>query len=464
MGTLKKNFAFAFGAQGLQLIQSVLWSLLIPKLMGVEQFGYWQLFIFYTQYGGFLSFGMLDGTYLEIGGQEYKKLNYSFLGYQLRMFVLWQLLILLPVAIYGINHATAERSFTIITSCIYVILANVMGYLMYVLQAVNEIKYMSFGRMLTTICFLSSILVLLFLRIDIFEPYVICYMICNSVCMVYYITKTKEILAYTFSLKTSEGYLNHLIKDIKVGSVLLLSNICGMLVLGFGRFMVDEEWGIKAFSVVSFSFMFVNFFMTFVQQGSLVLFPELRRWDEERIRRFYVKFRRVMSLVFPSVLLLYLPIYYLVELWLPQYLESAKYLLFLLPLCIFDTKMNLLCNTLFKVLNHVKSLLLCNILALAFSALGIIISIFVIKSMIAVVSCMLLSIILRSIVAEVMLSKMFVTASVWKNLGMELFMVALFIFSNIWTGINIAFIIYAIATMVRFVLNKTELKMMIERK
>lgn len=463
MGNLKKNFAFAFGAQGLQLLQSVIWSLLIPKLMGVEQFGYWQLFIFYTQYGGFLSFGLIDGTFLKIGGQEYRNLNYPFLGFQLRMFCLWQIAILLPIALYGLSNASPDRSFTIIMSCTYVVISNIMGYLMYVLQAVNYIKYMSFGRMLTTVFFISSILILLALRTDYFRPYVICYILCNSVCLIYYMTKTKEIIKKALSTYIETGYFSRMFQNIKVGVVLLLSNICGMLVLGFGRFMVDEEWGIKAFSVVSFSFMFVNFFMTFVQQGSLVLFPELRRWDEEKIRTFYDKLRRLMSLLFPAVLLLYLPIYYLVDFWLPQYLESAKYLLYLLPLCIFDTKMNLLCNTLFKVYNRVKSLLLCNIIALSSSVIGILISLFIIKNMIAVVVSMLIAIVIRSVIAEVLLSKIISTPPIWRNLSMELLLVAIFITSNVWLGINWAFLLYFAVTLLRFYNNRAELKLMVKK-
>lgn len=464
MGTLKKNFVFAFGAQGLQLLQSVIWSLLIPKLMGVEQFGYWQLFIFYTQYGGFLSFGLIDGTFLKIGGQEYTNLDYPFFGFQLRMFSIWQAVILLPIAFYGLSYTSPERSFIIEMSCLYVFISNVMGYLMYVLQAVNEIKYMSFGRMLTTIFFISSILLLLLLKTNHFQPYVICYILCNSVCLVYYITKTNEILVCAFTTAIKKGYYGRMFSNVKVGSVLLLSNICGMLVLGFGRFMVDEEWGIRAFSVVSFSFMFVNFFMTFVQQGSLVLFPELRRWNEERIRQFYVKFRRMMSLLFPSVLLLYLPIYYLVLLWLPQYLESAKYLIFLLPLCIFDTKMNLLCNTLFKVFNRVKLLLFCNMVALSCSVVGILISLFVIKNMVAVVLSMLISIIIRSVIAEVLLSKIIETPPIWKNLSMELLLVGIFIISNMLVGVNCSFVIYFLATTLRFYNNKSELKLIILKR
>lgn len=458
MGVLKKNFAFAFGAQGLQLLQSVIWSLLIPKLMGVEQFGYWQLFIFYTQYGGFLSFGLIDGTFLKVGGQEYRNLDYRFLGFQLQAFLVWQIIILLPVALYGTHNVTSERSFTIIMSCIYVILYNVMTYLMYILQAVNEIKYMSFGKMLTAIFFTTTIILLLCLRVNHFEPYVIFYILCNTTCLTYYIIKTKEIARATFSRSFSEGYFGRMFRNIKVGAVLLFSNICGMLILGFGRFMVDNHWGIKAFSVVSFAFMFVNFFMSFVTQGSLVLFPELRRWDKEKVKTFYVKMRRTISILFPTALVLYLPIYLLVKFWLPQYLDSAKYLMFLLPLCIFDTKMNLLCNTLFKVYNKVKSLLLCNVLALSCSIVGILISLFVVKSMVAVVLTMLIAITVRSIVAEVLLSKIVKTPPIWNNLGAELALVAIFVSANWYLGIVKAFFVYLVALSVRLYYNRNELK------
>lgn len=463
MGTLKRNFTFAFGAQGLQFFQSMIWSLLIPKLMGVEQFGYWQLFIFYTQYGGFLSFGLIDGTFLNIGGKEYKNLNYSFLGFQLRAFIFWQIVILAPIVIYSFFNLCQERVFIIAMSSLYIIIYNIMGYLMYVLQAVNNIKCMTFGRMLTSAFFIFSILVLLFLRTSYFQPYVICYFLCNGVCLIYYMAKMKDIVRNVIPTNSEHDDFNLMLRNMKVGFVLLISNICGMLVLGFGRFMVDEVWGIKAFSVVSFAFMFINFFMTFIQQGSLVLFPELRRWEYDKIRSFYIKMRKIISVLFPVVLLAYAPICYFVEFWLPQYIESVKYLLYLLPLCIFDTKMNLLCNTLFKVYNRVNSLLICNILALLSSVFGILISLFIIKSMVAVVIAMLLAIVIRSIFAEVLLSKIIDTSPVWKNISIELCLLTIFVISNVWLGINWAFVLYFIIISLHFYNNRKELKRLIAR-
>ena len=453
MGNLKKNFVYAFGAQGLQLLQSVLWSLLIPKLLGVEEFGYWQLFIFYTQYGGFIHFGLIDGIYLREGGKEYAKLDFPFLGYQLRMFMVWQLLALLPFIYLGIINDTPARAYVIIASCLFVFLSNVSGYLMYILQAVNEIKAVAFGRVVMTMAFILCTIFLIGFRITRFEPYIVSYIFSNFLCELYYIAKSKDIFKRLFA-SSLPWYFQGMLGNMKLGIVLLLANICGMLILGYGRFLVDHAWGIKAFSIVSFAFMFVNFFMTFVMQASLVLFPELRRWSEDKVNTFYMEKRRILSLYSPLVLLLYMPIYYFVQFWLPQYLESVKYLLFLMPLCIFDTKMNLFCNTLFKVFSHVRQLLFCNIVALACSICLISLSIYWIVSIKAVVISMLLAIAVRSIVAEVLLAKDLGSKDVWKYIVPELLLIALFILLNNFLSIWMAFIAYCIIILFRFLLDK----------
>ena len=57
------------------LIASALVILIIPKLIGVEEYGYWQLYLFYSSYVGFLHFGWNDGIYLRFGGEDYNNLD-----------------------------------------------------------------------------------------------------------------------------------------------------------------------------------------------------------------------------------------------------------------------------------------------------------------------------------------------------------------------------------------------------
>ncbi|WP_413446107.1 lipopolysaccharide biosynthesis protein, partial [Bifidobacterium longum] len=64
---LASNALAAFFAQGISMLISAMTSIFVPKIMGVEDFGYWQLFMFYASYVGFFHLGINDGVYLEQG-------------------------------------------------------------------------------------------------------------------------------------------------------------------------------------------------------------------------------------------------------------------------------------------------------------------------------------------------------------------------------------------------------------
>ena len=47
----------------------------VSKLLLVEDYGKWQLFLFYFSYLGFLHFGWEDGIYLRYAGKSYDELS-----------------------------------------------------------------------------------------------------------------------------------------------------------------------------------------------------------------------------------------------------------------------------------------------------------------------------------------------------------------------------------------------------
>ena len=143
--------------------------------------------------------------------------------------------------------------------------------------------------------------------------------------------------------------------NVSVGINLTIANIMSMLILGIGRGIVDDIWGIESFGKISFSLSLTNFFLLFIQQVSMVLFPALRRTGEAQQKKIYNKLRVYLGLFLPAVFITYFPLKLFVGWWLPQYSESLKYLALLLPLCTFDGKMQMLCNTYLKVLRQEKS-------------------------------------------------------------------------------------------------------------
>ena len=72
---LLKDFGFVISSNLLTLAISTIVILIVPKVIGVKEYGYWQLFMFYSSYLGVLHIGWLDGIYLRYGGEQYAHLN-----------------------------------------------------------------------------------------------------------------------------------------------------------------------------------------------------------------------------------------------------------------------------------------------------------------------------------------------------------------------------------------------------
>lgn len=461
---LRRNLRYAIGAEGLQLFQSVLMSIIIPKLLGVEQFGFWQLFIFYTSYGGFFHLGLLDGIYLKNGGKNKAELNYPSIASQLKVMVVWLLFIIFPIIIYGLLNNDPDRRIVIIASCVYIIIYNVLSYHSYILQCINEIKTNSFGRIIDMSLFICGLVLLIFENINYFLPYICVYFVSKISCLLYYSFHLKTIWKYSLKHVTNTVF-QEIKENIKIGFNLLASNIASMLILGFGRWMVDTEWGIKSFGKVSFSLIFVNFFLMFIQQASMVLFPDLRRRDNSQVEYFFYRMTSVLRYAMPIVLLSFMPFALVITLWLPEYNDSITYLIYLLPLCFFETKMQLIYNTLFKVRRMEKKLLLCNLISLSISIVIILVSIYIIETITSVVLCMLIAIFVRSVIAEYIIEKDISNST--KNIFMDIipeilfaviFIILLSIFS-IWTG----WIFYFFLTLLFVLYNSKTYKLLIKK-
>ncbi|MCO5385779.1 MAG: hypothetical protein NHB14_08450 [Desulfosporosinus sp.] len=69
-----KNVIFSVLAQGISFALSIFTGFLLPKAMGVTQYGYWQVYLFYIGYIMLFCFGFNDGLYLRYGNLDYGQL------------------------------------------------------------------------------------------------------------------------------------------------------------------------------------------------------------------------------------------------------------------------------------------------------------------------------------------------------------------------------------------------------
>ena len=184
--------------------------------------------------------------------------------------------------------------------------------------------------------------------------------------MLYCVYKGREIV---FAGRMAFGTVaREALDSIRIGINLTIANIAGNLILGGGRFIIDRYWGIEDFGEVSFSLTLTNFSFTVrISDFDGTVSSALRQIDEKRQKRLFEMSKHVLNVILPTVFLVYIPAKETLKLWLPQYEASLAYMAILLPMCIFDGKMNLVCATYFKVLRKERFLLYVNIFSMALS-------------------------------------------------------------------------------------------------
>lgn len=389
----------AFAAQGVSMLASIAMSLIVPKVLGVTAFGYWQLFIFYSSYSGFFQFGLNDGVYLINGGLTRGEVDKKALNSQFAVCLLMQLVVGLAVSIVALNIAIEEeRIFILLWFALFTVILDLQGYLGYVFQAMNETKLYSFATMFERGFFLAAMLFLVLLKVDAFQPYVVLYVAAKGLSLLYCMLHARDIVSSgIYGLKKT---LRLASASVKVGFSLMLANIADMLILGVARAFVDNAWGIEVFGKVSFSLSMVNFFILFVAQASMVLFPALRRGSDEERRSFYRGIRDMMEIAFPGIYLLYFPMSAILSLWLPQYADSMRYFALLIPVCVFNAKMDVCCTTYFKVLREERVLLRVNLATVAGSAVLSLVGVYVFGSLETVLTGAVACIVARSLWSE----------------------------------------------------------------
>jgi O-antigen/teichoic acid export membrane protein len=399
--------------------------LIIPKLIGVEEYGYWQLYIFYTSYIGFLHFGWNDGIYLRYGGKEYDSLDKRMFFSQYYMLFVVQLLIGILISIFALVFVQGEnRLFIIQMTSIALVIVNSRYMLLFILQATNRIKTYAKITMLDRILYIGLIIMLVAFGIRNFKLMIIADLLGKGISLLVAMYACRDIVfrnisQFTFTIK--EAYLN-----LSVGIKLMLSNIAGKFIVGFVKLGIEKSWDIATFGKVSLTLSISNLVMLFISAVGIIMFPILRRTKEEKLPYIYMTMRDALMIVLFGVLIFYYPLKSILSGWLPEYAESLNYMAILFPIVIYEGKMSLLINTYLKTLRKEKTILFINLITVIISVLFTLVTTALMRNLdLAIISIVIL-LALRSVLSEMILSKI-IKISVLKDIVIEIGMTSIFI-------------------------------------
>lgn len=446
VSSLIRNALSAFSAQAVSMLASILTTLLVPKVLGVEGFGYWQLFIMYCMYSQFFMLGQFDGIYLKEGGKLREELNKREVNTQYAVCVVSQSIIGILIAFFSFSAVPdGARSFVFCSFGVYVALSNMTLALGYVFQAINETRTFSRSVMIDRGLFMVVLVVLLVLGIDDFRPYVLFYL-CAKACSLFYCWWSAQDILYAGYCDAREAIVL-CVDNIRIGIHIAVATIADTLILGTARMVIDVTWGIEVFGSVSFALSMINFFIAFVGQVCIVFFPALRRSSADELKKIYILLRDGLEAFFPLVYLLYYPAVFLLLAWLPQYEGSVRYLAMLLPVCVFDSKMNICSATYMKVLRKERAILVANCLTVVASIAISVVGAKVFGNVDCIVLGVSFCIMARSTLSELWLDRL-IGVKTSRLMPGEIVLTALFVVSSLSVGGFIGLVVYLVAVSV----------------
>ncbi|WP_455136844.1 lipopolysaccharide biosynthesis protein [Thermophilibacter sp.] len=367
------NLKSAFIAQGISLITSFAISLLLPRILSVSGYGYWQLFLFYSSYIGIFYFGLCEGIYLENGGKTWATIDRSEIAAKCYLGFFMQAVIACGIVVYVLLFGDMEgRSFVLLSVAGMAVLSNTYGFLGTFFQALNETSLYSHATAVSRILFLVPLLGLMLLRCTDYRMYILGYLAAQGAACALSIWYARGILRA--KPMPAHDALVSSVKSCKAGIPLLVSSYSSMIILGSIRWVSDARFGIEAFSTLSLGFTMANFFMLFVNQVSMVLFPALCMVGVRRARELFNPLLWGLTCTLPLIFLAYCPLALLIEVWLPSYAPSLEFLPFIIVLCVFNSMMDIAGTSFLKALRMERLLLVVNVcaagLSLAVSCVG----------------------------------------------------------------------------------------------
>ena len=450
-----KNMSYTISSNLISLIISTLVVLIVPKLIGIEEYGYWQLYIFYTSYVGFLHFGWNDGIYLRFGGEEYNNLDKRLFYSQFIELLGSQLIIAILIWLGSfVLVGDINRGFILQMVAIAMVLVNTRLMFFYILQATNRIKVFARLTMLDRIVYILLIVTFLLFGVRDFKLMIIADLVGKFISLFFAALSCKDIVfrrINTFYFTLSESIIN-----ISVGIKLMFANIASMLIIGIVRFGIERAWDVATFGKVSLTLSISNMMMIFINAVGVIMFPILRRTNQDKLANIYSTMRDFLMVILLGFLIIYYPLKTVMAAWLPQYAESLLYMSLVFPMFIYEGKMAFLINTYLKTLRREKVMLKINLVSMILSLFMTYITTQVFVNLDMAILNIVILLAIRSAFAESYLAKE-LKIEVKRDILLEVLLTIVFILTGWFVNSWMTMLIYGMTYLIYILIKRKDI-------
>lgn len=449
-----KNIVKVTISNFLKLLSGVLVGFLLPKIIGVVEFGYYKTFTLYATYVGLLAFGIIDGIYLKYGGKKYEELDQNIFIFYTNILILFHLIISIIVVLISLFFIKGEYKFIFICLSVFLIANNMTGYYQQISQITGRFKELSLRNVIYSIVTCLSIVVLWILNrfydyVITYKVYTICYILIFAFLTIWYMFTYRNI---TFGkIKNLKTYMKEIPGLIKIGLPLMVANLCSLFILTLDRQFVNIIWkptnNDTTYSIYAFAYSMLTLVTTATTAISTVLYPSLKNENFEYLKNNYSRFVAIILVIVNILLLSYYPLCFVVDSFLLKYHDSLIIFRIIFPGLIANSAITIVMHNYYKVLGLNNKFFVKTVIILTLAFILNLIAYLIFKTTISISIASIITLILWYIYVESYLIKEFKIK--WlKNFIYMITMIIVFYLVTIISNYILGFFIHFVITII----------------
>jgi O-antigen/teichoic acid export membrane protein len=390
-------------------------ALLVPVALTVPEFAYWQIYVFYVAYAGVLSFGYVDGIYLQYGGRQYGDLPSARLRASNVLYTLALLAGATLVAVYAAVQADPARAWVFWAIALNIVLSGIIGNISYTLQATNLLKEYALINTLDKLIFLAALLLLNSPSFRTFQFLIAADIASRLAVLAFLIAKRGDLLIGP--LEKLWPAVSHLATLVRAGLPLLVANLSGMLILGIGRIAIEYDAGLADYAHYAFATTLANVVLISASAMSVAIYPFLRQQDPAKLLAYFDETNWIYSNLAFLLLLGYFPAVLFIQIAAPKYQDAISILDVVFVVAVLQGKMQLVNNTFYKALRLERAMLAANLSSLLMAVCLVALAWAYFHSVLALAYATLVTMLYRVYASEIYLRRQLGEAAEWRHLA-----------------------------------------------
>ena len=275
----------------LVLLAGVFTSFLIPKFLGLTQYGLYKIFTLYISYTAIIEIGYFEGIYLKYTAVPEEKYDMTSFRAYFKTYMLINMFFSLAVFIFSQIVFDDEYKIIFIFVVIYALISNIINYFQIISQCLlrfGEFALRNIIKSVLLIVIVSAFFIINKLGTSIsYISFLICY-ICIFVIIVVWYALTYKRYIWGEARKII-AVKNESIEFIRIGFPLLIANLCSTLILTLDRQFVSILFSTENYALYSFAYSMLALFTTLTSSISLIVFPSLKILKKDELKiKYYI--------------------------------------------------------------------------------------------------------------------------------------------------------------------------------